>query len=146
MRAKLPDGSQQPLIWIEHFDEKWHDNYRYVEPVRLPRGTKLVTEFVYDNSDANIRNRHHPPERTVYGSNAADEMQDVYLQVTAVHPDQRAALLEDFSRGEQKSKLVGYGKSLEVHPRRSVEPRRPRRESISPWANRKMRFANSTSG
>ena len=114
--ATLPDGSTRPLIWIEHFDENWHDNYRYVEPVRLPRGTKLVTEFTYDNTDANVRNRHHPPERTVYGSNAADEMQDVYLQVTAVHPDQRAALLEDFDAAEQKSKLVGYRKTLEVYP------------------------------
>jgi tetratricopeptide (TPR) repeat protein/mono/diheme cytochrome c family protein len=116
VHAELPDGTQKEMIWIEHFDEKWHDNYRYVEPIRLPRGTKLVTEFAYDNSDANIRNRHHPPERTVYGSNAADEMQDVYLQVTAVHPDERAALLEDFDRQEQQSKVVGFGKTLEAYP------------------------------
>jgi tetratricopeptide (TPR) repeat protein len=114
--AELPDGSQQPLIWIEHFDEKWHDNYRYITPVRLPRGTKLVTEFAYDNSDGNQRNRHHPPERTVYGSNAADEMEDVYLQVTAVHPDERAALLEDFTHQEEQSKVVGFGKTIEMYP------------------------------
>jgi tetratricopeptide (TPR) repeat protein len=114
--AKLPDESERPLLWIEHFDENWHDQYRYVEPVRLPRGTKLITEFVYDNTDGNLRNRHHPPERTVYGSNAADEMQDVYLQVTPVHRDQRAALLEDFEAAEQRSKLVGYQKTLEVYP------------------------------
>ena len=110
------DGTRQPLIWIKHFDENWHDQYRYVNPVRLPRGSKLITEFAYDNSDANIRNRHHPPERTVYGSNAADEMQDVYLQVTAVHPDERAALWEDYQQSEQESKLVGYRKTLEVYP------------------------------
>jgi tetratricopeptide (TPR) repeat protein/mono/diheme cytochrome c family protein len=115
--AELPDGSKQPLIWIEHFDEKWHDNYRYVSPVRLPRGTTLVTTFAYDNSDANVRNRHHPAERTVYGSNAADEMQDVYLQVTAVHPDERAALLEDFDHHEQLSKVVGFGKTRDMYPK-----------------------------
>ncbi|HEY4233806.1 MAG TPA: tetratricopeptide repeat protein [Lacipirellulaceae bacterium] len=114
--AELPDGSEQPLIWIEHFDEKWHDNYRYVAPVHLPRGTKLVTKFAYDNSDGNIRNRHHPPERTVYGSNAADEMQDVYLQVTTDHADERAALLEDFDRQENLSKVVGFGKTIEKYP------------------------------
>lgn len=114
--AKLPDGSERPLVWIEHFDENWHDQYRYVEPVRLPRGTTLVTEYSYDNTDGNLRNRHHPPERTVYGSNAADEMQDVYLQVTPVHADQRAALLEDFEAAENRSKLVGYQKTLEAYP------------------------------
>ncbi len=67
--AELPDGSRQSLIRIERFDEKWHDKYRYVRPVRLPRGTKLVSEFIYDNTDGNVRNRHHPPRRVVYGSN-----------------------------------------------------------------------------
>ena len=114
--AELPDGSQRPLIWIEHFDEKWHDNYRYLAPLRLPRGTKLVTEFAYDNSEGNLRNRHHPPERTVYGSNAADEMEDVYLQVTAVRPGERAALIEDFEQTEHASKLVGFGKTIEKYP------------------------------
>jgi tetratricopeptide (TPR) repeat protein len=116
VRAELPDGTERPLIWIQHFDEKWHDNYRYATPVRLPRGTKLITEFAYDNSDGNIRNRHHPPERTVYGSNAADEMEDVYLQVTAVHPDERAALVEDFEQQEHASKLVGFAKTKEKYP------------------------------
>jgi len=114
--AKLPDGSKRPLLWIEHFDENWHDQYRYVEPVRLPRGTKLVTNFIYDNSDGNLRNRRRPPERTVYGSNAADEMQDVYLQVTLVHADQRAVLVEDFDAAEERSKVVGYKRTLEAYP------------------------------
>ncbi len=116
VRAQLADGSHQPLIWIEQFDENWHDNYRYAEPVRLPRGTRIVTEFTYDNSDANIRNRRHPPQRTVYGSNAADEMEDVYLQVTAVEPDERAALLEYIEGREQQSNLVGYRKTLDAYP------------------------------
>lgn len=114
--AQPPDDTKRPLLWIEHFDENWHDQYRYAQPVRLPQGTKLFTEFVYDNSADNVRNRRHPPKRTVYGSNAADEMQDVYLQVTPVRADQRAVLLEDFEQAEQRSKLVGFRKTLEAYP------------------------------
>ncbi len=114
--AEFPDGSQQPLIWIRDFDENWHDNYRYLEPVRLPRGTRLVSSFVYDNSDANVRNRNHPPRRVVYGSNVADEMADVYLQVTTVRPDQRAVLMEEFEQRELRSQVVGFGKTLEMYP------------------------------
>ncbi|MCI0332552.1 MAG: tetratricopeptide repeat protein, partial [Planctomycetes bacterium] len=114
--AKLPDDSQQPLVWIKHFDENWHDNYRYVEPVRLPRGARLVSTFVYDNTDANVRNRNHSPRRVVYGSNVADEMADVYLQVTAVRPDLRAVLMEDFEQRELRSQIVGFGKTLEMYP------------------------------
>jgi tetratricopeptide (TPR) repeat protein len=114
--AELPDGSQKPLIWIERFDENWHEMYGYAEPVRLPRGTKLRSTFRYDNSDGNVRNRHRPARRVVHGSNADDEMADVYLQVTAVQPDQRAVLKEDYTQYELRSQLVGFRKTLEARP------------------------------
>ena len=114
--AELPDGSRKPLISIEHFDENWHDCYRYEQPVRLPRGTRLVSTFAYDNTEENPRNRNRPPRRVVYGSNAEDEMADVYLQVTAVHADQRAVLMENYKRYELQSQIVGFRKSLELYP------------------------------
>lgn len=114
--AELPDGASKPLISIENFDENWHDTYRYRQPVRLPRGTRLITTFAYDNTAENLRNRNHPPRRVVYGSNATDEMADVYLQVTAVHPDQRAVLMENYKRYDLQSHIVGYRRSLEQYP------------------------------
>jgi tetratricopeptide (TPR) repeat protein len=114
--AERPDGSRETLISIEHFDENWHDMYRYRQPVRLPRGTRLLSTFAYDNSNDNVRNRNHPPRRVVYGSNADDEMADVYLQVTPVRADQRAVLMEDYHRYELRSQSVGYRKSLEIYP------------------------------
>ncbi|MCI0651651.1 MAG: tetratricopeptide repeat protein [Planctomycetes bacterium] len=113
--AELPGGARLPLLRIEDFDEKWHDNYRFTSPVHLPRGTKLLTRHSYDNSERNLRNRHKPPRRVVIGSNSGDEMADVYLQVTAVRPDQYAALLEDFERYERESKLLGLRKTIEVY-------------------------------
>jgi tetratricopeptide (TPR) repeat protein len=114
--AERPDGSQEPLISIEDFDENWHDSYRYRQPVRLPRGTRLISTFAYDNSDANIRNRNHPARRVVYGSNATDEMADIYLQVTAVRTDQRAVLMEHFKQYDLQSQVAGHRRSLELHP------------------------------
>ncbi len=114
--AKLPDGTTHSLIAIRHFDEKWHDKYRFAEPLRLPQGTRLATHFTYDNSAANVRNPHDPPQRVVYGSNASDEMSDVYLQVTPVYPDQYAVLEEHQQHAEVRSKIVGYGKTLELYP------------------------------
>lgn len=113
--AELPTGATQPLITIEHFDENWHDAYRYRNPVRLPRGTRLVSTFAYDNTDENVRNRNHPARRVVYGSNVTDEMADVYLTVTPVRPDQRAALAEDYRRYALRSEITGHKKSLELY-------------------------------
>ena len=38
--ATLPDGTTKPLVEIKDFDEKWHDDYQFVEPVRVPKGTR----------------------------------------------------------------------------------------------------------
>lgn len=114
--ARLPDGTTRQLIGIKRFDENWHDAYRFQRPVRLPPGTRLKTKFIYDNTDQNVRNRHRPPQRTVYGSDADDEMADAYLQLTPVRPDQRAVLMEHYKRYDFKSQIVGYRKTLELEP------------------------------
>jgi tetratricopeptide (TPR) repeat protein len=114
--AERPDGSRESLISINNFDENWHDSYRYRTPVRLPRSTRLRSKFFYDNSDDNVRNRNRPARRVVYGSNANDEMADVYLQVTAVHADQRNVLMEDYKRYQLQAQVVGYRRSLELDP------------------------------
>jgi Tfp pilus assembly protein PilF len=114
--AERPDGSLESLILIKKFDENWHDSYRYRTPVRLPRSTRLHSRFIYDNTDNNVRNRNRPARRVVYGSNSTDEMADVYLQVTAVHADQRSVLMEDYKRYQSQSQVVGYRRSLELDP------------------------------
>ena len=114
--ARDADGNEQSLLRIDHFDENWHDKYRFSTPVRLTTGTTLVATFGYDNSSDNARNSHRPPQRTVYGSNADDEMADVYVQATPVRADQRAVLMEDYGLRELRSKVVGYRKTLEFHP------------------------------
>jgi tetratricopeptide (TPR) repeat protein len=114
--AQLPDGSSKSIITIDRFDENWHDLYRFRAAIRLPAGTRIISTFVYDNSDKNIRNRSHPPRRVVYGSNVTDEMADAYLQVTPVRGDQRAVLMEDYKAYQLANQLAGHTKALELHP------------------------------
>ena len=97
--ALLPDSSTKPLVWIKDFDEKWHDNYRYVKPVELPRGTRLRSEFTYDNSDANDENPRQPPVRVRLGPKSTDEMAELGLQLLTATtadalPGEPAQLLE----------------------------------------------------
>src|SRR6478609_5938687 len=54
--ATLPDGSTQPLLWIKDWDFNWQDRYVYKTPVLLPKGTRIETRLVYDNSADNPRN------------------------------------------------------------------------------------------
>jgi Flp pilus assembly protein TadD len=116
------EGESWKILHIKRFDENWHEKYRFYyqpefsyRPTRIGRGTRIVTEFVYDNSASNIRNPNSPPQRVVYGSNASDEMSDVYLQVIPYDPNEIGVLVDHHSKYELHSKIEGYSKSLEVH-------------------------------
>ncbi len=85
--ATLPDGTKQTLIHIPHWNLNWQAVYRYAEPVRLPKGTKVSLRYVYDNSEENPLNPNHPSERIVAGNRSRDEMCHLWLQVLPVNFD-----------------------------------------------------------
>ena len=89
LAATLPDGTSQPLLWIQDWDLDWQDQYRYLKPVRLPRGTLLTLAAYFDNSDGNPRNPHKPPKRVRYGLGTDDEMCACHLEML---PDDPAAM------------------------------------------------------
>jgi tetratricopeptide (TPR) repeat protein len=85
--ATLPDGTTETLIHIPHWNLNWQAVYRYAEPVRLPKGTKVSLRYVYDNSEENPLNPNHPPARVVGGNRSSDEMCHLWLQVLPVNFD-----------------------------------------------------------
>jgi hypothetical protein len=81
--AHLPDGSTRWLILIRDWDFNWQEYYRYRQPIRLPEGTRLEMEFIYDNSADNPHNPSHPPQRVRWGPDSTDEMAGLHVQVLA---------------------------------------------------------------
>jgi tetratricopeptide (TPR) repeat protein len=79
--AKFPDGRSATLIHIPDWNLNWQAVYRYAQPVSLPKGTTISMNFVYDNSEDNVRNPNDPPLRIVAGNRAVDEMAHLWLQV-----------------------------------------------------------------
>ena len=49
--------------------------------MRLPKGTTIDATIVYDNSSANLRNPHSPPQRVIWGRESFDEMGSMSLLV-----------------------------------------------------------------
>lgn len=79
--ADLPDGSRRWLMAINDWDFNWQGDYQFLSPLQLPRGTKLVMEYRYDNSTNNARNPNNPPKQVRYGMNSTDEMAELWLQI-----------------------------------------------------------------
>jgi tetratricopeptide (TPR) repeat protein len=85
--ATLPDGTTKTLIHIPQWNLNWQAVYRYAEPLRLAKGTKVSLRYVYDNSEENPLNPNHPPVRVRAGNRSTDEMCHLWLQVLPVNFD-----------------------------------------------------------
>jgi hypothetical protein len=79
--AHLPDGSVTHMIWIKDWDFNWQGQYRYSQPVKLPKGTRVELEYTYDNSAANLRNPSSPPVAVHWGEQTTDEMAVAFMSV-----------------------------------------------------------------
>ena len=95
--ATLPDGATKRLLHIPEWSFHWQQDYRYVTPIALPRGTRLVMKYTYDNSEANEENPRDPPVRVKVGPRSVDEMAELGLQVLTASLADSATLVQSFA-------------------------------------------------
>jgi Flp pilus assembly protein TadD len=114
--ATMPDGTTKALIDIKDWDFRWQHVYRFVTPLRLPKGTRLSMQFTYDNSAANARNPQQPPTRARWGQRSSDEMGDLWIQVLTRDETDLARLSQDFRPKVAAEDVLGYEMEIERHP------------------------------
>jgi hypothetical protein len=117
--AILPDGTKKWLLLIKNWDFNWQGDYRYKEPVFLPKGTTLAMHFTYDNSVGNPRNPNHPPKRVRYGLQTTDEMGELWFQVLASDTVVRETLSRDFFVKLTQDAIEGNEFLLQINPQDS---------------------------
>ena len=71
--AVYPDGKEEELLNVPHYDFNWQIVYNFAKPVTLPAGTTVRVEARWDNS---VNNKYNPrPDQVVYwGEQSWDEM------------------------------------------------------------------------
>ena len=73
--AFYPDGTEELLLDVPHYDQSWQVTYKYKEPKLLPKGTRIDVDFWYDNTPERASRRGFDPNRFVgYGPRTDDEM------------------------------------------------------------------------
>jgi len=107
--AVLPDGSRKWLLLIKNWDFNWQGDYRYQTPVFLPKGTKIMMNFTFDNTANNTANPNSPPAQVVYGPQSSDEMAELWFQLVLKNPDDRP-LFNKMSREKAKATLLEFGR------------------------------------
>jgi hypothetical protein len=84
--AKLPDGTEKPVISINNWDFNWQFYYQYTTPLKLPAGTKLEGTWTFDNSADNPANPSDPPQRVRFGEQTTNEMAILLLDIIPTGP------------------------------------------------------------
>jgi peroxiredoxin len=80
-----PDGKTDTLLSVPDYDFNWQSVYRFKEPLRIPKGSKLTWTGHWDNSADNPRNPD--PSKTVHwGLQTWDEMQNGWMELVWQKP------------------------------------------------------------
>ncbi|MEZ5286893.1 MAG: tetratricopeptide repeat protein [Vicinamibacterales bacterium] len=114
--ATFPDGTSRRVMYIKDWDFRWQHVYRLVEPLHLPRGTRLSMRDTYDNSADNIRNPELPPTRVLWGQRSKDEMGDLWFQLLAKNDRDRQTLNREIADKMIAEDIIGYETMLGVDP------------------------------
>jgi Tfp pilus assembly protein PilF/mono/diheme cytochrome c family protein len=114
--ATFPDGTTKTLIHIPDWDFRWQQVYRFVAPVRLPKGTTIAMAYEYDNSADNPRNVTQPPQHVVWGQRSADEMGDLWFQVLTANDRDLDVLMAAFRPKVIAEDIIGYEGRIRAEP------------------------------
>ncbi|MBC8152123.1 MAG: hypothetical protein H7Z72_04365 [Bacteroidetes bacterium] len=77
--AITPDGDLINFVKIDDWDYNWQLTYQFRELLTLPKGTVILAEATYDNTDQNPLNPNRPARPVGYGWSSTDEMLNVVL-------------------------------------------------------------------
>lgn len=71
--AVYPDGTEEILLDVPRYDFNWQNTYELAEPKVMPRGSRLIAEATFDNSEDNLANPD-PTAEVTFGEQTFDEM------------------------------------------------------------------------
>ncbi|MCS6916074.1 MAG: hypothetical protein RMK52_07135 [Chitinophagales bacterium] len=92
--AITPQGDTLPLIHVPQWDFNWQLLYHYPFMIKLPQGTNVIAQAVYDNTSLNPNNPNNPPKKVTYGESSEDEMFKYLLMYMDYEPGDETLVLD----------------------------------------------------
>ena len=81
-RVVMPDGTERMVLAVPRYDFNWQTYYMFKEPLRVPKGSRIVSSAWYDNSASN-RFNPNPDIDVSWGDQTWEEMQYTGLLYSA---------------------------------------------------------------
>jgi hypothetical protein len=76
---QTPDGKKTLLLSMPRYDFNWQRSYTFAEPIRIPAGSRVIANYIYDNSKRNPANPD-PNIKVTWGEQSHEEMLFTSLQ------------------------------------------------------------------
>jgi len=73
-RLTYPDGREEVVLSVPHYDFNWQTYYQFARPLAVPKGSRLLSIAHYDNSSNNKANPN-PSVEVRWGDQTWEEMQ-----------------------------------------------------------------------
>ena len=89
-----PDGKRETLLSVPRWDFNWQNVYRFEEPIKVPKGTKLHAVAHWDNSANNPLNPD-PKKSVKFGLQTWDEMMVGFVAYVWERPETAAELAKN---------------------------------------------------
>jgi len=74
-----PDNDTIPLVRVNNWDFEWQEFYFFDQIQKIPAGSVLRSEGIFNNTSSNPSNPNDPPQLITAGLNTTDEMFLVYF-------------------------------------------------------------------
>ncbi len=81
----LPDGTTKSILSVPNYDFNWQTYYMFKEPLKVTKGTKIISTAWYDNSAGNKSNPD-PKVDVKWGDQTWEEMQYTGVLFSPVAP------------------------------------------------------------
>jgi peroxiredoxin len=83
---QLPNGNEEILLDIPHYDFNWQNGYDLAEQRFIPAGSKIICDATFDNSAANLANPN-PNASVRWGDQTWEEMMIGYFDMALADQD-----------------------------------------------------------
>ncbi len=101
---QTPDGKKTLLLSMPRYDFNWQRSYTFAEPVKIPAGSRLIANYIYDNSKTNPANPD-PNIKVTWGEQSHEEM--LFTSVSFRWVDETAAAQVDSEARFADTRLLG---------------------------------------
>jgi len=73
LRIRYPNGEEKVLLNQPRYDFSWQREFHFDKLLEVPKGSLLIADYVYDNSDLNKANPD-PKKHVTFGEQTSEEM------------------------------------------------------------------------